>query len=70
MPATKVESFGRYQVVRETLTDRSHVYSVVFPADDGPQVVIACAGQAHATAIAEALQRGAIDVSLYDRADA
>lgn len=63
---TTIDTYGRYKIVRETLTDRSHVFSVVSKTDDGGEVVLACIDDMHAVAVAQALYRGVIDISLRD----
>jgi hypothetical protein len=64
MSARKLlESHGRFDVVAESLTDRTKVYSVVFPSEDGGEVVLACCDCAAAVAIAKTLHGRVIDVS-------
>lgn len=62
-----IRSFGRYDVVRESLTDGSYVFSVVFPSDDGALVVMACYNGRKASQLAEFLQTNVVDVSLRDK---
>ncbi len=61
-----IQSFGRYEVIRERMTDGAAVFSVQFVSDDGPLVVLACNRQNRALALAEQLHGTVIDVSLRD----
>lgn len=62
-----IRSFGRYDVVRETLSDGSYVFSVAFPSDDGALVILACYNGRKASQLAEFLQVNVVDVSLRDK---
>lgn len=67
---TTISEHGRNKVVRETLTDRSHVYSVVTQSDDGPAIIFACIDKRHAERLAELLQTGTVDISVRDQVPA
>lgn len=62
-----VQSFGRYHVVRESMTDGAYVFSVVFPSDDGGEIVLACFNRPQAARLASTLQESVVDVSIRDR---
>lgn len=66
MPATTISKHGRNRVIRETLTDRSHVYSVVTTSDDGPEIIFACVTEADAEDLARALHVKTCDISIRD----
>lgn len=62
-----ITSHGQFNVVEETLTDRSKVYSVIFDSADGGEVILACCGEKPADTLAFFLQSAVVDVSTRDK---
>jgi len=70
MNASTVSEYGCHKVVRETLTDRSHVYSVRSPSDDGPEIIFACIDRTSAERLASVLMHSVVDVSVRGKVPA
>lgn len=65
-----VHNYGRYQVVENTLSDRSKTYDVRFVADSGQTVTIACSTDRAALHIAEMLDTHTASVDISERRSA